>query len=348
MRRLLAAAALAALPTAGLAHQAGLSHGSYALRGDRLEVTLRLAADELAATWPALAAPPERLRAGIPGELVRVVIDTVSAAQRSGPCEATSGTGHPDAPDGARFTTVLRCPRDGEAVRVQLGLVAQLPPGHVHLARTGAEGAVHEQVVDARSDGFSLAADVAWGSRAGRFVSLGIEHIFTGWDHLAFLIGLLLAGGGLPSAVRVVSGFTAGHATTLALATLGAWSPPPSVVEPLIAASVVAVALENLSDLRRRTARRRRWPVALAFGLVHGFGFAGALSDLELPRAALAAALVSFNLGVELGQAAILALVFPLLALLRRSPLLERRVLPAGSTVVAAAGLVWLVERLGG
>jgi hypothetical protein len=119
------------------------------------------------------------------------------------------------------------------------------------------------------------------------------------------------------------------------------------VVEPLIAASVVYVAVENLRALRAgRASPGRRWPLALGFGLVHGFGFAGALAELGLPRAGLATALVSFNLGVELGQAAVVLAVLPLLAFARRVPALVRAGFPAASAAVGCAGLLWLAERL--
>ncbi len=143
-----------------------------------------------------------------------------------------------------------------------------------------------------------------------------------------------------------MTAFTVGHALTLALATAGVVSPPAAVVEPLIAASVVLVAARNLLDVRRRVAPGPRWPIALGFGLVHGLGFAGALAELALPRARLAESLLSFNLGVELGQAAIVAVAFPLLALLRRRPSVARASLPAGSLAVGCAGLLWLVQRL--
>jgi hypothetical protein len=110
---------------------------------------------------------------------------------------------------------------------------------------------------------------------------------------------------------------------------------------------VVYVGVANLRDLRRGTTEEgRRWPVALGFGLIHGFGFAGALAELGLPRAGLATALVSFNLGVELGQAAVVALVFPVIVLLRRLPRVARAGIPAGSAAVGCAGIVWLVARL--
>ena len=179
-------------------------------------------------------------------------------------------------------------------------------------------------------------------SRSDNLIDDGVSRAsaLTSGYHLAFLVGLLLAGGRLRGVARVVTSFTAGHALTLALATLGVVSPPARLIEPLIAASVVYVAVANLRDLRRGTTEEgRRWPVALGFGLIHGFGFAGALAELGLPRAGLATALVSFNLGVELGQAAVLVL-------LRRLPRVARGGIPAGSAAVGCAGIVWLVARL--
>jgi hypothetical protein len=342
-----AAALVAALPGAGHAHQAGLSHGTYALQGDRLEVTLRVASRELAAVWPELALPIEPARGGVPGALAAALAGTVEAAQDSGRCALEATSGHADPPDGARLALAFRCPGPGQPVRLALGFVARMPPGHVHLARTGTDGAA--QVVNARDVALTVAARSAWWSPAGRYVVLGVEHILGGWDHLAFLVGLVLAGGGLGALVRTVTSFTVGHAVTLALAATGALSAPPSVVEPLIAASVVYVAVENLRSVRDgRFGLGRRWPIALAFGLVHGFGFAGALAEVGLPRAGLFVALASFNLGVELGQAAVVAAAFPLIALALRSPVLGRGLVPGASAAVGCAGLVWLVERLAG
>jgi hypothetical protein len=341
------ALAAAALPAAGLAHQAGISYGDYALEDGRLEVTLRISAAELAVAYPELASPPERLREGVPEALAASVLAGVEA-ERSGPCALESARGRSDAPDGASFRAVLRCAGGDGAVVIRPGFVARLPRGHVHLARIVAGGEVREQVVDERSAVLSAEpAGEGRPARAARFVGLGIEHIFGGWDHLAFLAALLLGGGTLGAAVKVVSSFTVGHALTLALATLGLVSIPPALAEPLIAASVALVAAQNLVALRRGgSPAARRWPVALGFGLVHGFGFAGALAELRLPRAGLAAALLGFNLGVELGQAAVVALLVPLLAVVSRRPGLARRGVGIGSAALGAAGVVWLVERL--
>ncbi len=338
--------ALALLPAPALAHQSGLSYGTLSAKGDRLELTLRLSAAELAAAWPELALGPPG-RGVVPEALAREVLRTVAVTQVRVACLVAAGAGRIEPPDAVLFTEELRCPRQGEPVTVRLGFVERMPPGHVHLAKLLLGGRVEERVVDARHLGFDVVAESSTSRQAARFVLLGIGHIFTGYDHIAFLIGLLLAGGALRDVIRVVSSFTLAHALTLALATLGLVTPPAALVEPLIAASVVYVALENLLDLWRKRARPgRRWRIAFGFGLVHGFGFAGALKELHLPGTGLATALFSFNLGVELGQAAIVAMAFPLLAQLRRRPGFAGAGLPAGSLTVGAAGLGWLVQRV--
>jgi hypothetical protein len=341
----LLAAALTALPILALAHQAGLSYGSFALEEDRLDLVLRLPAAELAAAWPDAA--PDDLRDGVPEDLARALLATVAVTQGASACASTQGVGQLEPPDGVRLSAKFRCPREGEPVEVRLGFVSRMLPGHVHLAKALVGGSEEEVVVDSRHEAFRVEAGSASWAQAARFVRLGIEHIFSGWDHVVFLLGLLLAGGRLRDVVRVVTSFTVGHASTLALATFGVVTPPAGLIEPLIAASVIYVGLENLLDLRRGVARHsRRWPIALAFGLVHGFGFAGALGELELGRTGLATALFSFNLGVELGQAAIVALAFPVLACLRRRPAFDAAGLPVGSAMVGCAGLVWLVGRI--
>lgn len=140
----------------------------------------------------------------------------------------------------------------------------------------------------------------------------------------------------------IITVFTVAHSITLAVAVLGAASPPSWIVEPVIALSIVYVAAENI--FLRRTASWR-WAVGFAFGLVHGFGFAGALLDLDLPPAALAGALVSFNLGVEAGQAAVIATFLPVLLWFRRAAW-ERQAVPALSALVLVAGLAFLVDRV--
>ena len=141
------------------------------------------------------------------------------------------------------------------------------------------------------------------------FLRMGIEHILTGYDHLVFLFGLVLIGGRLRSLVGAVTAFTVAHSITLALAVLGVWAPSPRIVEPAIALSIVWVGIENFFVKNAEG----RWRITFPFGLIHGFGFAGALREIELPRARVPLALVSFNLGVEVGQLAVMAVVVPLI-----------------------------------
>jgi hydrogenase/urease accessory protein HupE len=177
---------------------------------------------------------------------------------------------------------------------------------------------------------------------ATSFFRLGVEHILTGYDHLLFLVALLLRGGRLLSVLEIVTAFTIAHSITLALAVLGLVTIPGRVVEPAIAASIVWVALENVL---RRDAPSWRWLVSFLFGLVHGFGFAAAIDTLGLPRARLALALLGFNLGVEGGQALVVVILLPLLVWMRRSTW-EPRLTRVASLAVAVIGIAWLVQRL--
>jgi hypothetical protein len=176
------------------------------------------------------------------------------------------------------------------------------------------------------------------------FVRSGIHHIMIGPDHILFLVGLLLLGGSTMALVKIVTAFTIGHSVTLTLAALNLVTPPASVIEPAIALSIVFVGADNLV---RGDGRDLRGWVALVFGLVHGFGFANVLREFGLPREALRWSLFSFNVGVEIGQLAIVLLVAALLEAIRRqSATLRQRVVFAGSIVVIAAGTYWFVERV--
>jgi hydrogenase/urease accessory protein HupE len=176
------------------------------------------------------------------------------------------------------------------------------------------------------------------------FVPSGVQHILIGPDHILFLVGLLLLGGGWAALVRIVSAFTIGHSVTLSLAALGIVSPAARLIEPAIALSIVLVGADNLV---RGSGRDTRAWMALVFGLVHGFGFANVLREFGLPREALGWSLFSFNVGVEIGQLAIVLVVATLLAAIRRrSDAIGRSVAYAGSVVVIAAGSYWFVERV--
>jgi hypothetical protein len=188
------------------------------------------------------------------------------------------------------------------------------------------------------------------GTRSGRlavmraFVAAGVHHILIGPDHLLFLIGLLLLGGTMRRLVVVVSAFTLAHSITLSLAALGLVNPPARVDEPIIALSIVFVGADNLMVHGGRDVRA--W-IALAFGLIHGFGFAGVLREMGLARGALGWSLFSFNLGVEIGQLIVVLIVASALAALRaKSETAGQRIAFGGSLLVAAAGVFWFVERV--
>lgn len=178
-------------------------------------------------------------------------------------------------------------------------------------------------------------------ARGLQFLTLGIVHIFAGYDHIAFLLGLLLTGGSTLTIVKIVTAFTAAHSVTLSLAALDVVTLSPVVVEAGIALSIVYVAAENLFTRRRQG----RWLVSFLFGLVHGFGFAGVLKELALPSSALVTSLVTFNLGVEIAQVAIVALVVPALYALARTRL-HAPLTRMASAVILSLGLFWLYQRV--
>jgi hydrogenase/urease accessory protein HupE len=177
-----------------------------------------------------------------------------------------------------------------------------------------------------------------------KFIPSGMHHILIGPDHLLFLVGLLLLGGTLRQLALVVTAFTLAHSVTLSLAALNVFTPPAQIVEPAIALSIVYVGADNL--LVRGGRDMRAW-IAFAFGLIHGFGFANVLRDMELPGRALGWSLFSFNLGVEIGQLLVVVAVGGVLVALRsRSDTAGRRLAVAGSVAVIAAGTYWFIQRV--
>jgi hydrogenase/urease accessory protein HupE len=177
-------------------------------------------------------------------------------------------------------------------------------------------------------------------ANVGRFVLLGIEHILTGYDHIAFLVALVVVAPSLRAVLPIITAFTAAHSITLLLAALRLVSLDSRLIESAIAVSICYVAVENL--FRRKATRR--WLVAFCFGLVHGFGFASVLQNLIVGRANLVSSVVSFNVGVELGQLMIFAALLPLLRLL--GALIEpRKMTIAASAAIGLLGFVWVLER---
>jgi hydrogenase/urease accessory protein HupE len=338
-------------PLTGQAHALRLSRGEWTLdQGEAIaQLTFFRGEISMLAREGLDDAPAE-------AAALRRIAATTEVRAAGARCDLVRSALHPVEGDGVAIDLRWRCPGAAPRWTVELPFLAELSSGHTHLARVTAAGRTVERVARASAPSFEVEATPSVLHEAGRFLRLGVEHIFTGYDHLAFLLGLLLLGGSLRQLAGIVSSFTLAHSVTLGLAALGLVSIPSSIVEPAIAASVVAVAVENLWALRsgpdacRRVdeAIRRRWRLTFCFGLVHGFGFAGALQELGLPRAALAAGLVSFNLGVELGQLTLVLAAVPLLRALRRSTRLREPAAPALSWTIAGLGIVWLGQRIAG
>jgi hypothetical protein len=215
--------------------------------------------------------------------------------------------------------------------------------------------AVHEELLDRQHPAFLKPIEpqlVAW-----RYLQAGFDHIVSGPDHIVFLVGLLLPGGSILSLFRTVTAFTIAHSLTLSLAATGSFVPSSRLVEPLIALSIVAIAVENLralhlgdaseSKIKSHAPRDWRPLAAFAFGLVHGFGFAGALLEVGLPVQSLWIALASFNLGVEFGQASIVVCLAPIILFARRkNSRIYLKFARVFSVLIALIGAVWFAARM--
>ena len=314
------------------AHPVGVSRGEYRALERGLDVRLTLSRSELAGLDDE-GSIVERLR-------VRANSGCRGKLERRTDLER----------DGVELAARFECGEKGPFHVSLAPLLAELARGHRHEARVLPDGTTTlvfetepEFVVQAAGSTEPERRDGAVRTFAG-FVRLGFEHILGGYDHLVFLLGLVVVGLGTRRTVVLASAFTLAHSLSLALAALGVWRPPSVCVEALIAFSIVYVGVENLCGGGQE---RRAW-LAFGFGLVHGFGFAGALAGARFQGFELARALLGFNGGVELGQLAVLALVLPLVNALRRAPVLARRVTHGVSAAVALSGVVWLVIRLDG
>jgi len=251
--------------------------------------------------------------------------------------------------------------QEGNAIRVRLRYVrtpgsrlairsvvaSRLARGHRQLLsiRKDDDALLAQRMLDANTDGVGdLGLSSASAGTTLQFFVLGIHHIVGGYDHLLFLGALLLVARGVRDVVTTLTAFTVAHSLTLMLAVTGVVNVPARIVEPLIAASIVYVGLENL--LRQQPPPR--WKLTFGFGLIHGFGFAGALRDLGVGSSGLAVGLPlgSFNLGVEAGQIAVALVALPLLWALRAQPALSTRFTPGCSVLVVFAGGYWLIERM--
>ncbi len=309
------------------AHRPGLSYA----RIDGHTLTITIARPELAAKFPVTDLQESRLLiADLTVDHARVNI--------GGPCTIDAPEISAAEGDGVQIQSALHCP-GGESGTYDADFLAQMEQGHRHYVEAFGQSVA---VLDAGHTEVAFTGATDRTDVALRFGKLGVEHIWTGYDHLLFLFGLLIAAPSLRAMFFIITGFTVAHSITLTLAALGIVHLSPGLVEPAIAASIAFVGVENFW----RPPPRRRVVITFLLGLIHGFGFAGLLIELGLPRDALALALVSFNGGVEVGQATVVALAMPILLFLRRYAWYERRVVPIASIGVALAGLTWFVQRV--
>ena len=339
------------------AHEIGLSRGEYVVAGSAVTAELAFSRREVTQAATALdadhdGAVTEIELAAARGALEWAIVGGVAIAADGAPCPGTLEEARLADEDGIVLRATYRCPAAPARLRISLTHLEDWAFGHRHVAHVAAGAGAVDQVMHRRSP--SLEVDLAApagdtgapsrGSIAWSFFVQGVEHIVTGLDHLAFLFGLILLGGRLRSILAMVTAFTVAHSITLALAVLGVWTPSARLIEPAIALSVAYVGLENwfVKDAAKR------WRITFPFGLVHGFGFAGALGAIALPRPEVPIALLTFNLGVEAGQAALLAPVLPLVLLARKHEWFKTTGVKALSAGVALAGLVWFVARVAG
>jgi hydrogenase/urease accessory protein HupE len=241
------------------------------------------------------------------------------------------------------------------SLEIQSKIIASLPLGHrQYLQIQNATGETFfDRLLSAAADRATVEMpDAHSGIGAfeavrsfANFLCMGVKHILTGYDHLLFLFGLLLVARGFFSSLGIITSFTIAHSITLAVATLRVVQIPSRIVEPLIAASIVFVGIENLLRGDIPTARRM---VAFGFGLIHGFGFASALHEAGIGSGTggIILPLFSFNLGVELGQIMVAALALPIIWKLRENPTFIARWAPACSAAVVLLGSFWFVQRV--
>lgn len=387
----LALATLALAPAAG-AHQRSLSYSSWKLDADGASIHARVTQLDLSRLGLAFA--PRGAAQDPVAAYLAAHLRLSAAGVRCPPDRPPEPR---EAPEGwVVYAWHVSCPEPGARV-VESTLFLDVAPSHLHFA--GLRDPSVERVLSEAERQWPLpqTQTQAERPRSGTgllgYLELGVEHIATGWDHLAFLLALLLLAGTLGEVAALVTAFTVAHSVTLALATLGWLEPEPAAVEALIGFSIALVAAENgwilagrgrvvpwlaaagllalacgpptavpragllglalftlcHFGLLARSPRpaRLRAAVAFAFGLVHGFGFAGVLAQLELPTARLIPALFGFNLGVEIGQLAVVSLVWPLLRGLAR--LADGRpgrwVAEAGSAAICGLGIYWFLVR---
>src|SRR5580765_7134729 len=323
-RMIAVAGTVAALTVPLLAHDPGLSAFDVQIQGSEIVAVLSLAAGDAGT-------------AGGPGAVTKMAQDSTELAVDGRRLSPSATSMWVDENKGVHVRISFER-SVGSQLAVRSSVARRLARGHRELLsiRTQDGTLLAERMLDAESN--AATADISGvaagtGSSSVRFFTLGVRHILTGYDHLLFLAGVLVVLRRWRDVVQTVTAFTLAHSITLALATTGVLLISGRIVEPLIAASIVYVGVENLI----RDVQGSRWKLTFGFGLVHGLGFATVLRDLGIGtngQGAIALPLASFNAGVEIGQMAVAALLVPAFWWLAASPTSRIRFAAAWSVMV--------------
>jgi len=341
------------------AHDAGLSTARVALTPNALEVTVTYAPADVARLFPSDQPLPAILDAAHYSELRPKLMElapTLLELRSEGtPLRLLDEQVGIEPGNNVEFRLNYLHPPVG-TLEIRSPRLKDLPLGHRELFTVVSEsGALVKRKLLTKADpafevgvsarSFVRSSDLQASPSFFGFFKLGVEHIPTGYDHLLFLLGLLLVCESWRSIVGTISSFTIAHSLTLALATLNLVQVPSRWIDPCIAASIVYVGVENL--YLQRGLQKRRWILTFAFGLVHGFGFATVLRELGVGEndGGIVMPLFAFNCGVEVGQILISALILPLFWHLRKNPRFKKKGIPALSAMIVVVGLYWLLER---
>jgi hydrogenase/urease accessory protein HupE len=351
----LASVAVAAVATCeAQAHNAGVSTSRIVIHGGTVDVEINALGRDYE------KAAGVRITEAGSGEVNRVALaimapsvltyvgDHVAVFAGKQRCAPRPGTARP-ADTHVLVTVAWTCPLNGSELRYRATLFHDVDPTARHLAIIATESGELELALDSRAPEVALSgAGSSVLQVVGRFVRAGIEHIFLGYDHIAFLAAIVLWAQRLWPVIKIVTAFTIAHSITLSLAALQVVVIPSAIVEAAIPATIMFVAVENFFSRNVDG----RWRVTFVFGLIHGFGFASALQEIGLPANAAVPALAAFNVGVEIGQVVIVAIIFPLL--LWSDRIGHRAATPDGrnpavvyfcSAAILPVGLYWLMVR---
>ena len=337
-----------ALAAPAAAHRTNVSTSKLTVEGAGVDYRLTVSAHDLAVALGIetdLVTPVPRVEFETRAEaLTRYFTDRIRIFSDDVPCaQAPARVDYGGLPAEIRLDLAFRCPAPVERLRLIYLVFFDIDPRHRALGVVDSGTGPEEFLIEANMPEFEY--DVAappppWIERATRVLMLGIEHILVGIDHILFLIALLIVSARFVDLLKVVTAFTLAHSVTLGLAWYGVIDLPSRIVESAIALSIAYVAAENLTG--RRFARR--WMLAFGFGLVHGLGFYQMLAELNLQGVGAATTLVSFNLGVEVGQLMIVAVVYPVIALAFDREWYNRA-MRGGSTAILAIAGFWFVQR---